>query len=158
MTHNAIKMTPSKLKPMQVIHTAFCMAIAGFAIVAAITLKDRLHFSMAIDKSDPYFPLFPILAPIFVIAGFFLFKRQIASLDDAAGGDDKIAGYQTAFLIRCACIETAGLLNTIAFLLSGNAIYALVVTAILIVFITTRPTKDHIIETTNLQFPDTEKL
>lgn len=143
---------------MQVIHTAFCMAIAGFAIVAAITLKGRMHFSLVIDKSDPYFPLFPVLAPVFVIAGFLLFKRQISCLDDVAGGDDKIAGYQTAFLIRCACIETAGLLNTVAFLLSGNAVYALVVTAILIIFITARPTKDHIIETTKLQFPDTEKL
>lgn len=151
-------MTSSKLKPMQVIHTAFCMAIAGFAIVAAITLKDRLHFSLSVDKSDPYFPLFPILAPIFVIAGFFLFKRQVTSIDDSAGGDDKIAGYQSAFLTRCACIEAAGLLNTVAFLLSGNAVYAIVVAAILIIFITTRPTKDHIIETTNLQFPDTEKL
>jgi UDP-N-acetylmuramyl pentapeptide phosphotransferase/UDP-N-acetylglucosamine-1-phosphate transferase len=151
-------MNTPKLKPMQVIHSVFCLAIAGFAIVAVAMLKDRLHFSLLTDKNDPYFPLFPILAPLFVIAGFFLFNRQIAAIDPAATGDDKIAGYQTAFLIRCACMEAAGLLNTVALLRSGNGLYLLVVAIVLVVFAMTRPSKDHIIETTNLQFPDTEKL
>lgn len=151
-------MNTSKLKPMQVIHTAFCVAIAGFALVATTILQQRLHFTLEMDGSDPYFPLFPILTPVFIFAGFFLFKRQISSIDPAATGDDKIVGYQTAFLIRCACIETIGLLNTIGLLMSGNGVYAIIVAVILIVFITTRPTKDHIIETTNLQYPDTEKL
>ena len=95
---------------------------------------------------------------MFILSGFFLFKRQVAAIDPAATGEDKVAAYQTAFLIRCACIETIALLNTIALLLSGNMAYAIVVAVVLIVFIATRPTKDHVIETTSLQYPDTEKL
>jgi hypothetical protein len=151
-------MNASKLKIMQVIHTAFCTAIAGFAIVALILRKERIHLDLSFDKNDPYFPLFPILAVISVAVGFYMFNKQIRSLDPMLTGDDKITAYQTGFIIRCAFIEAPALLNVIAFLIYGNMIYLIVVAAVLAVFIITRPTKQHVIDTTGLQFPDTEKL
>lgn len=151
-------MNKSKLKVMQVIHTAFCAAVGGFAVVALIMRKDQMHLDLSFEKNDPYFPLFPILAVIMVAVGFYMFNRQIRSIDPATNGDEKIAAYQTAFIVRCAFIEAPALLNTIAFLTFGNTVYLIVLAAVLIVFIRTRPTKEHVINTTNLQFPDTEKL
>jgi hypothetical protein len=151
-------MNPSKLKIMQVIHTAFCAAITGFAIVALIMRKERIHLDISFSGNDPYFPLFPILAVISVAVGFFMFSKQIRSLGPMLTGDDKIAGYQTAFIVRCAFIEAPALLNVVAFLIYGNLVYLVVAAAVLVVFILTRPTKQHVIDTTGLQFPDTEKL
>lgn len=151
-------MNKSKLKVMQVIHTAFCAAIGGFAVVALIMRKDQMHLDLSFEKNDPYFPLFPILAVIMVAVGFYMFNRQIRSIDPLISGDEKIAAYQTAFIVRCAFIEAPALLNTIAFLTFGNTVYLIVLAAVLVVFIRTRPTKEHVIDTTNLQFPDTEKL
>jgi hypothetical protein len=151
-------MNASKLKIMQVIHTAFCTAITGFAIVALIMRKERIHFDVSFSGNDPYFPLFPILAVISVAVGFFMFNKQIRSLDPMLTGEDKIAAYQTAFIVRCAFIEAPALLNVVAFLIYGNLIYLIVTAVVLIVFILTRPTKQHVIDMTGLQFPDTEKL
>ena len=151
-------MNASKLKIMQVIHTAFCAAITGFAIVALIMRKERIHLDISFSGNDPYFPLFPILAVISVAVGFFMFNKQIRSLDPMLTGDDKIAAYQTAFIVRCAFIEAPALLNVVAFLIYGNLVYLIVMAVILVVFILTRPTKQHVIDTTGLQFPDTEKL
>ncbi|RZK68805.1 MAG: hypothetical protein EOO85_23545 [Pedobacter sp.] len=151
-------MTPSKLKTMQVIHTAFCTAITGFAIVALIMRKDRIHFTVSIDASDPYFPLFPILALISLAVGFYMFNKNISSIDHVSSGDEKITAYQSAFIVRCAFIEAPALLNIIAFLMSGNAVYLVIAAIILIVFIMTRPNKQKVIDALNLQFPDTEKL
>ncbi|HMI00984.1 MAG TPA: hypothetical protein VK541_00800 [Pedobacter sp.] len=151
-------MNASKLKIMQVIHTAFCAAITGFAIVALIMRKERIHLDLSFANNDPYFPLFPILAVISVAVGFYRFNKQIRSLDPMLTGDDKIAAYQTAFIVRCAFIEAPALLNVVAFLIYGNLIYLIVVAAVLVAFIVTRPTKQHVIDTTGLQFPDTEKL
>ena len=147
-------MNASKLKIMQVIHTAFCAAITGFAIVALIMRKERIHLDLSLDNNDPYFPLFPILAVISVAVGFYMFNKQIRSMDPMLGGDDKIAAYQTAFILRCAFIEAPALLNVVGFLM----VYLIVAAAVLVVFILTRPTKQHVIDTTGLQFPDTEKL
>jgi len=151
-------MNASKLKIMQVIHTAFCAAITGFSIVALIMRKERIHLDISFSGNDPYFPLFPILAVISVAVGFFMFSKQIRSLDPMLTGDDKIAAYQTAFIVRCAFIEAPALLNVVAFLIYGNLVYLIVMAVVLVVFILTRPTKQHVIDRTGLQFPDTEKL
>ncbi|WP_285059840.1 hypothetical protein [Pedobacter ginsengisoli] len=151
-------MNASKLKIMQVIHIAFCAAITGFAIVALIMRKERIHLDLSLDNNDPYFPLFPVLAVISVAVGFYMFNKQIRSMDPMLGGDDKIAAYQTAFILRCAFIEAPALLNVVGFLIYGNMVYLIVAAAVLVVFILTRPTKQHVIDTTGLQFPDTEKL
>ena len=151
-------MGTSKLKVMQVIHTGFCSGIACFAAVALIIRKERTHFSFLIEKNDPYFPLFPVLAVIFVTAGFYLFRKRLNSIDPAASGDEKIAGYQTAFIIRCAFLEAPALLNLVAFLISGNLVYLIAAAAVMAIFIFTRPQKEHVIEWAGLQFPDTEKL
>lgn len=151
-------MNASKLKIMQVIHTAFCAAISGFAIVALIMRKERIHLDVSFSGNDPYFPLFPILAVISVTVGFFMFNKQTRSLDPMLTGDDKIAAYQTAFIVRCAFIEAPALLNVVAFLIYGNLVYLIVMAVVLVVFILTRPTKQHVIDRTGLQFPDTEKL
>lgn len=143
---------------MQVIHTAFCTAITCFAMVGLIMRKERMHFSFSLDKNDPYFPLFPILALIFVTMGFYMFNKQIRAIDPMATGDGKIAAYQTAFILRCAFIESAALLNLGAFLILGNLLYLIVAAVALIIFIWIRPARQTVIDTLNLQFPDTEKL
>ena len=143
---------------MQLIHTAFFLAIISFALVSFLSVKDRLHFNPLIAENEAFYPLFPILAVVFTILGFFMFNRQIAGMDTSLSADEKIARYQTAFLIRCAFIEAGALLNTVAFFLVGNTVFLIVVAFSLLAFIIVRPRRQHIIDVLNLQFPDTEKL
>ena len=143
---------------MQLLHAAFCVAITTFAAMAFFLVKDKLHFSMATGQKDPYFPLFPILAVIFVVAGQFLFGKQLSALNTSATADEKLVRYQTAFIIRCAFIEAAALLNIVAFMSIGNTVYLAVAAVLLVVFIGFRPTKAGITDLLGLQYPDTEKL
>jgi uncharacterized membrane protein YozB (DUF420 family) len=151
-------MNESKLKPMLLIHTAFFFAIITFALVAYLQVKDVIHFSPGTNRNDALYPLFPILSIVFIFLGFFMFNRQIAAIDSAMSSDDKIMRYQTAFLIRCAFIEAGALLNIVAFLLTGNSVFLIFVGCALIAFVMIRPAKQKIIDTLNLQFPETEKL
>jgi len=151
-------MNQSKLKPLQLIHTAFSIAILLFALVSFTLAKDQIHFSMLVDEKAPFFPLFPIMGIVLTALGFFIFNRQVASVDHTATADEKIMRYQTAFLIRCALIEAGALMNTVAFLLVGNTVFLIIVAFCFLAFIMIRPNKQRMIDALNLQFPDTEKL
>jgi hypothetical protein len=54
-------MNKSKLKVMQVIHTAFCAAVAGFAMVALIMRKDQMHLDLSFEKMTLISPCFQFL-------------------------------------------------------------------------------------------------
>ena len=150
-------MNPSKIKIMQTLHLAFCMSVFMFTMVTLLISKDMVHFNLSLDK-DPLFPLFPVIGLVFLYVGSFMFKKTLQGCDNLNDLDMKLAKYQTAFIIRSAFTEAAGLMNTAAFLISGNAAFLIVTTVSLFILLTMRPTKQGVIDVLNLQYPDTEKL
>ena len=142
---------------MQTLHLAFCFSIFMFTAVTLLISKDIIYFNFSLNK-DPLFPLFPIIGLVFLYVGSFMFKSTLQGSLETNDFDVKLAKYQTAFIIRSAFTEASALINTVAFLISGNAAFLIVTALALFVLLTSRPTKQDVIDVLNLQYPDTEKL
>ena len=148
----------SKLKPIQTIHLAFCSALLVFAIVSTSLVKDKIYFDASFTQGDPLYPLFPVFGIVSIIAGIFLFKRKIAGIDDIESFEAKMVKYQVAFLIRCAFLEAAALMNTVGFLTTGNAVFLTAAILPFLALVIFRPTKANVTEALNLHYPETEQL
>ena len=89
-----------------------------------------------------------------MLSGSFLFTQQISKLDDKNSLKEKLAGYQTALIIRFAIAEGPSLLGIAGYMLSGNVIYLILVGINVLYFILIRPTKDQMAEDLNLTNAD----
>lgn len=150
-------MNSSKLKAMQTIHLAFCLAIVAMAATSYLTVKDRLYLDADLNQNDIFFPLFPLIGLVSIALGQFLFKKQLSNLQERSA-DDKINKYQVAFLMRTALFELPALLNIVGFLVSANFVFLIVGVVFFMLLVSARPSKQAIIEALNLSYPDTEKL
>ncbi|WP_448636135.1 hypothetical protein [Pedobacter panaciterrae] len=150
-------MNSSKLKAMQTIHLAFCLAIVLMAATSYLTVKDRLYLDADLNQNDIFFPLFPLIGLVSIALGQFLFKKQLSNLQELSA-DDKINKYQVAFLMRTALFELPALLNIVGFLVSGNIVFLIAGVVFFMLLVSARPSKQAIIEALGLNYPDTEKL
>lgn len=152
-------MNSPRLKVMQIMLGAFCFSIISFAMVTFSLNQETVHFelSMASDRTGLY-PLFPIIGLGLIRLGLFMFNKQLNNIPKDATADEKIAGYQTAFIIRSAFLEGASLMNIVGFLMSANAIFLVVPAIAVAILIFTRPSKQGIIDALSLSYPDTEKI
>jgi hypothetical protein len=152
-------MKDSKIKTMQVIHAAMCMAVFTFLLVACYLNYEKTGavFGTSFKGStDSFLP--PAFAVIMAGLGVMLFKKQIEKIGPEATFDSKITAYQTAMLVRIACLEAAALFNVVTFFLNGHYLYALAAVLLLVAMLMTRPTKEKVVATLNLSYPDTDKL
>jgi hypothetical protein len=150
-------MNSSKLKAMQTIHLAFCLAIVLMAATSYLTVKDRLYLDADLNQNDIFFPLFPLIGLVSIALGQFLFKKQLSNLQELSA-DDKINKYQVAFIMRTALFELPALLNIVGFLVSGNIVFLIAGVVFFMLLVSARPSKQAIIEALGLNYPDTEKL
>lgn len=148
----------SKLKPMQAIHSAFCMAIFTFGVLSYYMRTGPVYFNLAPDRGSGFFPLFPLLGLAAIAGALFLFRRQIAAAFVLESLDGKIARYQTAFIIRSAFLEGAALMNIVAFLKDSNLVFLAVALLAFLILVIMRPGKQRVIKELRLEYPDTEKL
>jgi hypothetical protein len=147
-----------KLKPAQIIHICFCIAIVMFATVTLLINKDALFFDASLTNTSPFNPVFPIISILGIVAGIFMFKKKIGAITPEQSFDEKFMQYQTAFLIKCAFCEAGALLNLVGCFQTHNLFFMLFAAASFIALLLSRPTKDKVIEDLQLQYPDTESL
>jgi hypothetical protein len=75
-------MNSSKLKAMQTIHLAFCLAIVAMAATSYLTVKDRIYLDADLNQNDVFFPLFPLIGLVSIALGQFLFKKHLSNLHE----------------------------------------------------------------------------
>jgi uncharacterized membrane protein len=152
-------MNSSKVKIMQILLGAFCFSQISFALITISLNLERMFLSFGPSAEDAgLFPLFPLLGLGFIALGMFLFQQQLSAIPNEASANEKIGRYQTAFIIRCAFLEAASLMNIVGFFLSGNVVFLFVAAISLMLMIVTRPTRNGLIDALSLSYPDTEKL
>lgn len=152
-------MNSSKLKAMQIMLGAFCFSIISFTMVTFSLNKEAIHLELSIASDHTgLYPLFPLIGLGLIVLGLFMFNKKLGNLPEGANVDEKIAGYQTAFIVRSAFLEGAALMNTVGFLLSANAIFLTIPAIAVVILIFTRPSKQGIIDALSLSYPDTEKI
>ena len=148
----------SKLKQLQVIHLALCFGVFLFAAVTSFINKDQFYFDANPANTAPFNPIFPIVGLITISVSIIAYKNLISKIDKTASVDVKINQYQTAFIMSAALLEGGALFNIVGSFISHNAFFLVFAAANLIFLIRSRPTKDKLISTLQLQYPDTETL
>jgi hypothetical protein len=128
------------VKIIAIIYAALLIGQVLFGIVAFARTKGiGLNLKLG---SDPFFYIVPFLIVAGMLFGNFLFMQQISKLADKNTLSEKLAGYQTALIIRFAIAEAPSLLGIVGYMLSGNVIYLILTTFNVLYFILIRPTKD----------------
>jgi len=147
-----------KLKTLQIIHLALCSGVFLFALVTIFLNREITFFDANPKTTAPFNPIFPVVGLITISASIFFFKNVIAKIDKSADADSKINQYQSAFIISSALLEGGALFNTVGFFITQNAFFLIFAAANFFFLILKRPTKDKLISTLQLQYPDTEAL
>ncbi len=148
----------SKLKQLQLIHLALCLGIFLFAGTTSFINRDNLYFDANPANTAPFNPIFPIFGLITISVSIIAFKNLTSKIDKSSSVDQKLTQYQTAFILSAALLEGGALFNLVGSFISQNAFFLIFAAANLIFLIRNRPTKDKVISTLQLQYPDTETL
>jgi hypothetical protein len=140
------------LKTITIIHIALLTGQVMFAIVSFfMTNSTSLNLNPA---GDVYFYIVPVFALFGIIAGSLLFKQLVAGTAGKKTLSEKLAGYQTALIVRFALTEGASLFAIVSYLLGGNLFYLVVAGLNMLYFILIRPTKDKMSDDLNLSYED----
>lgn len=130
------------LKTSIVVHLAL---IAGLVFFLLITLFITAEGAFAPELHK----IFIYLIPVFVLMAFlvsnFLYMQKITALRDATTLPDKLKGFRTLLVMRSAVLEAAGFMSVIAFMMTGEWLYAGLTLLVVLYMATFIPTKQKII-------------
>ena len=130
------------LRTITIIHLALVAGVIMFAIVTfSITLNQKLDLSYS---GDPMFFIVPIMAIAGILVGNYLYGNNIKALASKNTLQEKLAGFQTASIIKYALLEGSALLGIVAFLNEGNLYFLIISILLLLWLIMQRPTRDKI--------------
>lgn len=147
----------NKLNTIRIIHLAFCAGPTLFLAMALLLSRGGVNFNFDNIGAEPGIIIAPIMTITLIPVATFIFKTLLKKASDSSGltVSDKLMQYQTAFIIRCALIESAALFNGVMLLITGNVIpltFGIIAIAALWL---ARPTKEKVQEDLNLQYPET---
>jgi hypothetical protein len=145
----------SQLKTMLFIHTAFCVGIFIFGVVSVIVTADSAYFDATFQNPDPIQFIAPFVAIFGIIIGGIMFNKVLGNTAQGElGTNSKLVKYQTAFIIKCAFLETGALINILVVIATSNVLFLGFAIASLIALWLSRPTRDKVTYTLNLQDSD----
>jgi hypothetical protein len=140
------------LKTMPIIYAALLIGQLLFSVVVWSIARNPVF------KLKPGNDIFFYLVPLFVLStmlvGTMIYNRRIAGLGSALTLRERITGYQTTFIIRCALSEGATLFAIVAFLQAENLYYLFFAGANILYFLTLRPTRQKMEEILSLTYEE----
>ena len=146
------------LKTTKIIHFALLTGQAMFAAVAYSIGNKQISFVTKDSKNDIFLYLVPIFAIGGFVAGNFISKKILANFQNKETLSEKLAGYQTALIVKCALLEGASLMGIVAFLLTNNWLFLLISIAIMLYFFTLKPTADKVADDLQLNYDEKVEL
>lgn len=123
--------TPKQfLKTLSIIHAAL---VIGPLLIAAFFYMNTALVTNG-TQNDIFIYVFPILALAGIFASKFMFNLLVKNVKNQERLRAKLAGYQTASVIKFALLEGPAILNIAWFGFSGNLLY-LTIGGVLILFL-----------------------
>ncbi|MDY7393637.1 hypothetical protein UMM65_00135 [Aureibaculum sp. 2210JD6-5] len=141
----------SVFKTIQLIYGALIAGIAVFTIVV-FTLVENMTYSL--DVNDIFTIVVPITAVGGVLLSNFLYKSFINKISSNDSLSLKLAQYQTATLIKGACLEGSALLAVVATFLTNNITFLLVSLLLIVIMYLKFPKKEKFKEEVKLTFEE----
>lgn len=126
------------IKTLSILHLAL---LAGPLLAATIFYLNTEIQMNGSSGDDIFIYVFPIIALGGVFASTFLFKIMLNNLKNTEDLQKKLAGYQTASLIKWALLEGPALLNIVWFATTGNLLFLTIAGVLLLFLFMQRPTK-----------------
>ena len=142
------------LKSLKIVHLALLSGQLMFVFVT-ISISKNPSFNMK-SANDPFFIVAPLLAASCFLIGNVLFKKMVGNLQNKPTLFDKLTGYQSAFIVKCALLEGSSLFAIVVFMLTNNWFFLLISACIIVYFITLRPGTEKVAD--DLQLNYDEKL
>jgi hypothetical protein len=96
--------------------------------------------------------LVPAIAVSGAFASNFIYNKKIGELTSLESLKDKVMGYQTACIIRYALLEGPALFGIVSYMQSGNLLFLIIAGALIVYFVSLRPTKEKIEMDLNFSF------
>jgi len=138
-----MKTTPRNfIKTLSIVH--FAMVLGPLLTGVIFYMNTELITNGT--QNDIFIYVFPLIALGGIFASKFLFNLFIKNLKNHETLQAKLAGYQTASLIKFALIEGPAFLNIVWFSQTGNLLY-LTIGGVLILFLFMQRPKAEKIET-----------
>jgi len=153
---NTQQTAKAMLKTIPILHMGLLAGQVLFAIVSFnISPPNTFYW---INHNDPFVFVVPIIAIACYALGNFLFRQQIGAAIEKPTVQQKVAGYQTAMIIRFAMLEGASLFGIVSYLLTGNLLLIGISGLLIVYFIILRPTRDKIETELNLDYQEKMEL
>jgi hypothetical protein len=148
----SVQPSPAYFKLITSIHTALLVGQVLFGVVSySITNSKGLNLK---PGDDVFFYIALLLVIGGMLAGTFLFKKQVAKLLDKATLPEKLAAYQAALIRRFALSNGPSMFGIVVYMLTGNLFYLILTAINVLYFIWIRPTKDKVKEDLNLTYEE----
>lgn len=143
MPNNSPPFTPKLfLKTIRIIHIALVAGVLMFGFVMfSITENQKMDLSYT---GDVMFFVVPIMAIAGIFVGNYIYGNHIKGLASKNTLREKLAGFQTASIIKYALLEGPALLGLVAFMNDGNQYFLIISLFLLGWLILQRPTRDKI--------------
>ncbi len=137
-------MTPTSAKPQLSAITIIYFSLIGILTVFSLVVF-YLNATGGISPPDAELAttmryVMLVIVPAGLLAGHFIYKSKLASIDPSLSLKEKFGSYQVAILLRSACFEAPGLLGGVVALLTTDNSFLLFTAAIIVAFLFLRPT------------------
>ncbi len=140
----------------------FTISIIYTSLVMVIMVFTGISYWLAINQvtkdtslSDVFVVLVPAVLITGLVSGYFIFNALTKKIPATATLREKLIGYQTALLIRSACLEFPALFCGVATIITGELTFLYTSGVVLFIFFALRPTANSI--TADLQLSMTER-
>ncbi|MEL4309052.1 hypothetical protein [Joostella sp. CR20] len=142
--------TTTNKTPFFTLKLIFYFFLAGQIIFLGVAfyLMQSLEFNF--ENPDMMSYLVPCFAIAAVFIGNYIYQQTINTIKREDTFFQKMAKFQTANIIKFAMIESASLFAIVKYLISSNAIYAVIAILLILYFTSLIPNKEKIISLLNL--------
>lgn len=148
MATNFQDQTPKQyIRSVQLVHLALLLGLVGFAVaIYIINPSNKIDFS----ESGLFLYIVPLIMILGIVLGNFIFKKLITRTFKQNSLKTKLDNFLSAAIIKFALIEGPSLLALVAYLLSGNLLYIILASVLMVYLYMQRPTKTSVSETLKL--------
>lgn len=144
-----------QIKTLQIITLALPAGIIMFLAVSFLVNTQPLIVLPANEQS----PVLTYIALAMAVASVFLsnvlFQNALSKIDTGLPLRKKFPLYTSAYIVRFALLEGAGLFNVTVFLLTGVLLHALIAAVIILLMLVLRPQRQKTIDDLKVYYPDT---
>ncbi|MDT3403453.1 hypothetical protein [Mucilaginibacter terrae] len=144
-----------QFKTLQIITLALPIGISLFLAVSFLINQLELVMLPNNEQNSVLNYIGLGLAAVSFLISNILFQKQLSKIDTSAPIIKKFGLYTSAYIVRFALLEGAGLFNVVVFLLTGVLLNALIAAAIILFMLASRPQRQKTIDHLKVYYPDT---